>query len=493
MDQSDGKAEKENGSPILQRLLANEKRLIIGVLFLGLVVRLAYVLFSYEERWLSDAVEYEIIGRNIAQGDGFCFEKGTPTSFRPPLMPLFLAGIYSIFGVQNRTAVYIAQAIVGTGSILLVYLIADKFTGNKIVAALSSLVACFDCTLVELAGPSYTENLFIFLLLGSMYFALCGIEHNSLRAEMASGVFMGLSILTRPIALPLIAMWGLWLLARRNTPRNIIHGALFVSFSFLTIIPWTIRNYLVFDDFALVSTNGGYQLWQSHNLLPSGTVHTIPEVHERMEKRLAEMFAAIKAGADPHDVMLSHLATGSKAYFYVLGAEGEALLKEFDGLSEIETDKLLYKKAFHAIKERPHLFAKKVVKTFVRFWDPYGNREYFSGERPYALCYAIVAPMGFIGVLFGLKKWREFALPYITIAVLNGVCALHFIDPRYKLPMEPFLAIFASYIIVTLGSLGSWWSRFVYLVLTADVAGNLVVYRFGAEWTERIRAFVHGL
>lgn len=101
---------------------------------------------------------------------------------------------------------------------------------------------------------------------------------------------MGLSILTRPnslFMLPLLAIWGVWQF--RSNWRDILKSAAIPIVAVSVLVPWTIRNYIVFHAFIPLSTLGGSGLLQgSNNVVVTDpryfgySVHdtTIPEYQE---------------------------------------------------------------------------------------------------------------------------------------------------------------------------------------------------------------------
>jgi len=131
-----------------------------------------------------------------------------------------------------------------------------------------------------------TENLFFFLLLSSFLFLLKSIENPSAFNLLLSGLFLGLTALTRSVILPFAGLailfliviarsgatkrspsWNQGLLRRGNhPPRNdgIIIGIAFV----LVIAPWVFRNSLLHDKLTGIETSMGYNLYLGYH--PNG-------------------------------------------------------------------------------------------------------------------------------------------------------------------------------------------------------------------------------
>jgi hypothetical protein len=78
---------------------------------------------------------------------------------------------------------------------------------------------------------------------------------------------MSLTVLQRQEFLPILGLVFVWLwFARPGRRREVLRGACYsIIVVFLAIIPWTIRNYLVFHEFVLLNTNAGYVFYWSNN------------------------------------------------------------------------------------------------------------------------------------------------------------------------------------------------------------------------------------
>src|ERR1043165_7069136 len=100
-------------------------------IFLSLIV-LAAAFRVAVVHWLpsdsaGDSIGYEQIARNVLEHHVYSHldePPFAPTLVRLPGYPLFLAAIYSVFGHTNNTAVRVVQALLDTGTCVLVALLA---------------------------------------------------------------------------------------------------------------------------------------------------------------------------------------------------------------------------------------------------------------------------------------------------------------------------------------------------------------------------------
>lgn len=259
---------------------------------------------------LDDMFQYDMLARSLAQGNGFRWYAeadlaqlasfvdfdltsireydpilGIPTSFRAPLYPAFLAIVYFFNGIDPSRffAARLAQAIfLGAPLAPLTYWAAKRLAtfhfplstnveSGKFVeraARLSAwLVAAYPLLLVYPLGLG-TENPFFLLLLASVLFLLSSTQKPTTFYFLLSGVFLGLTALTRSVILPFAGLAILWVCFFLKQKR----GAVLVALSFaLTIAPWVIRNSLLHGRPTGIETSMGYNLYLGYHPQGNGS------------------------------------------------------------------------------------------------------------------------------------------------------------------------------------------------------------------------------
>ncbi|MCX6355774.1 MAG: glycosyltransferase family 39 protein [Candidatus Aureabacteria bacterium] len=220
-------------------------RSVVAILLLAFGLRLIFVFFPAELKPFSDMQEYHEKACMILDTGSY-----GPSS-RPPLYPVFLASVYRIFGIHSF-AVRLIQALMGTAVCLFTYLIALRLWGERAAWMSGLLVACYP-SLVVYTGLLMSENLFIFLLMASLWILLCPGRRGAF-ACVAAGILLGVACLTRSILIGFIPIAALWLWRKRSGREGMVCllGAL------LAIAPWTIRNYRYYQRFIPVDLYGGY-------------------------------------------------------------------------------------------------------------------------------------------------------------------------------------------------------------------------------------------
>jgi hypothetical protein len=79
----------------------------------------------------------------------------------------------------------------------------------------------------------------------------------------------------RETALYLTPLAGLWLAWKPRRAGGLARAAAFCAAAFLTVAPWTLRNWVVFHAFVPVSTAGGLNLWQGNAGIPREDVYVL--------------------------------------------------------------------------------------------------------------------------------------------------------------------------------------------------------------------------
>jgi hypothetical protein len=256
---------------------------------------------------LDDMFQYDMLARSLATGNGFRWYAqedlnqltsfvdfdlstvkeydpilGVPTSFRAPLYPAFLALVYFFNGTDFSRffAARLAQVILlGAPLAPLTYFVSRKLfpplhQGGRAVwnseraARISGWVmAAYPMLLVYPLGLG-TENPFFILLLLSFFFLLSSIESPTPFNFLLSGLFLGLTALTRSVILPfavLAILWS-WFLIYQHRGATLITIAVI-----LTVSPWIIRNSLLHHKLTGIETSMGYNLYLGYHPKGNGS------------------------------------------------------------------------------------------------------------------------------------------------------------------------------------------------------------------------------
>jgi len=248
-----------------------------------------------------DARVYSQLAINVLEQHVYSHDSQAPFApsiIRLPGYPLFLAGVYEVFGHGNNKAVRVAQAVMDTLTCVLMALIAFQWAVNPerkhraaIIAFGLAAVCPFTAIYVATVLTEVPTNFLAVAMVLAVTFAFKATDNtdDTDKADrkkvvlwwMVSGFIAGLTVLFRPDSGLFAAAVGLTLvismLLKRGVslPRRlqaiIVSGALFSVAFCVVLAPWTIRNYRVFHLFQpLAPAHGempgefvprGYLLW----------------------------------------------------------------------------------------------------------------------------------------------------------------------------------------------------------------------------------------
>lgn len=413
-------------------LLWNEKKLILFTALSGLLVRIVIALTMGPWRGSCHGV-YDAIARNLLAGEGFSTTGHYPDIFFQPIYPLFVSFWYLIFG-PHPLLVCLVQGVFGCITAIFIYII-GKLLLDKKVGYISLIIVLFYPYTAFLDTALTDMSLFTLLLAISIYFLIKVRENPDLPHIISAGFSLGLTTLTRGTILaflPFIAIWLLLVLDFRKAVRTFILLMLFV---FLSVTPWTVRNYMVSGTFVPITVASKSHLWIGNNtsikniLLAGESVDMLktpyPMIHE------------------PPNVA-------------------------------IESGKKYYNEAMSFITTNPFEVIKLAAIKFMIFWDwNYFPRIVFDPNNTegrllpglklrsivYAWSYRPILILGIIGMMFSFRKWRETSLLFFLFCSFTFAHMIIFGFPRYRLPLDSFLAIFAGFALVKSFS----WIRLRYI------------------------------
>jgi 4-amino-4-deoxy-L-arabinose transferase-like glycosyltransferase len=254
------------------------RQLIFAAAIVGLATRLAFGIFYWIDKPLThDEREYSALARSVAAGRGFTYEPGHQTGTaqqfgRAPGYPLFLAliGAPGAEATSTPLRVKVAQSLVGAAVVWLIGRIASRARGAYAGIGAAFIAAVYP-PLVWVSAYVLSETLFSLLALS----AVCVLDVAMHRARtrraggagmLAAGLLTGLATLVRPVMLFFLPLAFIWMLRRRRPALAVA----FLAATLAVVLPWTARNYRVYDRFVLVASEGGVTFWTGNHPLARG-------------------------------------------------------------------------------------------------------------------------------------------------------------------------------------------------------------------------------
>lgn len=245
-------------------------RPLVALLALALLLRVLVAVATADVAPRYDAADYDRHAAYIAAGAGYppttYAAPGTPSAFRPPAWPYLLGGLYDASGAR-WAAGRLLGALLGTLTVLLVFLVAHRLSGRATALTAAGLAAVLP-PLVLLNASLLSEVLFTPLVLALVLVLLRAQDApRRWRWAAAAGALLGLAALTRAAGLVLLApaAWALWRAGDGTVLRRLAGPALAALTMAAVLTPWTVRNLDAFGTLVPVSTQSGYTLAGTYN------------------------------------------------------------------------------------------------------------------------------------------------------------------------------------------------------------------------------------
>lgn len=444
----------------------------LGVLFAILLLALAV---RYATAWslrpvpTSDFKIYWDIAMGLAEGRGYVIG-GVPSAFRPIGYPLLLSLVIRLVGPDWWHAILV-QVLMSTAIVAVTYWFTRRLFGVGAGLAAAALTAVMpDHVLWSTVLNSEIPAILCTLLAVTLWIPPIPAKQTGRSAPetrpklpirrtstlqlapswalLASGALLGLASLTRPVMLPVPALYFFyaWLTTRTREGgqpgrpfwrpvawRPVVAGTFVLTLGMVLVVgPWTVRNYAALGALVPVSTNGGVNLWQGNN---------------------------------PN-------ATGG--FYWSDDPAVNPLLRVSD---EVEQDRLGRRLALQWIREHPWDFLRlgfikwgwllTDVRTAVLFTLQQASRPIPPLLVPLSI---LILKMGLYSLLAvtlaGIRMWWLAGRPgssgrylnrartSVPVLFLAFMLALHFVFPgwdRFRFPFTPFMLALAGLAVTTWG------------------------------------------
>jgi 4-amino-4-deoxy-L-arabinose transferase-like glycosyltransferase len=404
------------------------KQLLILILVVAVLIRIPVALIMgnqvTELPGIQDQISYDALARSLLAGRGYSFTENwypftpanTPTAHWSFLYPLYLAGTYAITGYHPLIARLLQGAVGGALLCFLVYKIGRRVVNEDtglIGAGLAAVYGYFIYYNVALM----TETFSIVLVLLTLFLSIELKENPTPMRWVGLGLALGLATLLRQTILLFVPFLLFWLfLELRGRGIRWWYFALPVVIMLLLVGPWTLRNYLVYRGFLLLNSNAGYALYASNN--PS------------LESDWRNEFVVVPVP------------------------------EELTGLNEAGLDRALTQKGIKFILADPERYLRLTLdKTleYFRFWPSSDSSRISNLNR--VLSFGLYLPFMVLGLGLSLSRWRNFVPLYLFIVIHTGIHLLSWPSPRYRLPVDALLMVFAGLALIELANQLKTWRR----------------------------------
>ena len=389
------------------------RRKLFWIVLIGFVLRVSFVIvghtYKINEQRGTFGFGWEMgrIAQSLADGHGFAnpFHDPTgPTAWEPPVYPVFMAGVFTVFGVYTKLSAFVLLAVNSFFSALTcvpVFYIARRSFGLKLAKWCAWTWSLFPYAMYWAVKWLWETSITMFVVTVLVLWAMRLAEGRRVYEWVGWGALWGVGALMNPSILsllPFIGLWIVWQLARSQKPW-IVQAAVAGIVFWACITPWLIRNYQTFHQPVFLRTNFGAEFRMGNGPGANGTwMSFLHPTHNVLE------FA------------------------------------RYQQMGEIAYVKMRKQEAVSWIKANPGKFAKATVARIVYYWTsvPWGNA-IMAPKNALTLASSITAFWG----LFLMRKQRRPGWPLFAIAMFVYPLVYYFVfpHPRYRAPIEPLMAI----------------------------------------------------
>jgi len=395
---------------------------------------------------MRDSRYYDMIARQVAEGDLV----GDHVFYLAPLYPYVLAIPHAIFRTPlpdggyeyDITAIRYVQSIGGAVTCWLLFWVGCLAFG-RLVGTLSGLTAALYGLFIYYDSIFMPTGLILFLHTLALLVLLVAARRQGLAWWLIGGVTLGLCALAHGTALLLTLCVLLWILVAFPTvslPRRLARAALVVAGFAPLIGVVTIRNYAVGEDFVLLTSNAGRNLFIGNNPTANGSFRFYPA-----------------------EVTLYHYMRGLDRRPGV-GKPSERSRRYVTSVKQFVSREPLREAGLLLRKLR--LFFNAVEVGINDHF--YFARRYSTVLRSPLLSFGIVVPLGLTGLVFALGRWREHLLFIVFIASQVAAFTIMFVLGRYRVVAVACLMVLAAAQI-------TWWISWVRQRRFGRLAGSAVV------------------
>ncbi|MDX1968798.1 MAG: glycosyltransferase family 39 protein [Planctomycetaceae bacterium] len=334
-------------SASLPRWTARWKWAAAAILLLDLVKHAALFAVGQAQPW-GDSTLYWRMGGEVAAGDWWL--ANDPVAFRTPGYPWYLGLCREAFGTHGLIA-----AVAGQHLCIVLTSVATAALAWSISRSRGWTLLAWGMCAGSTARPLYanwllTESLATLLLTLALLLISLACQCGCWKRLALAGFVLGMGVLVRPsviAAFPALVFAGLWL--SQSTVGSPWRRATLLAAGPLVLggvlLPWCLRNQLLFDRMTLCAFTGR-ELWTAHFSPWPGGGLALPrsgaagEVYERVGTRALDW---------RHQWSVSGALTDS-------------------GLNDAQTDALMERVAWQAIAAQPGRAAFRTLARCITFW-----------------------------------------------------------------------------------------------------------------------------
>lgn len=385
--------------------LSSWQRTVVVAFVAALLIRTGFVLSLQDGFYFPDSLDYSASALRLIESGEF-----GDTYRRAPVYPVFLAGIYLLFG-QQILAIRLVEALLGAALAVAIAILARRIGGDDL-GALAGLLWSIYPIGVFIVGLVYPTHLATILLACAVLCIMTERDQDLGPGRViTAGIFFGLAALTVPVALATVVVASMWMIYWLPTRRLMLAGLLLLGVS-LSFIPWTVRNFYVYDRFVLVEPR---------------IVQHLPSMvgaHPIEDRR------KVAGGPQSNDKIGAILGNPD--------AFARRFVREFSHFWELSPERLQMNRS--TFREKMHQVDPRMVRETV-FGTSWTSLVSIMSAGPMFL----FALIGITMMSFQKERRRDLSLLCSTILSFAIGYSFFWGKMRYRIPVEPYIVILCAY------------------------------------------------
>jgi 4-amino-4-deoxy-L-arabinose transferase-like glycosyltransferase len=398
------------------KIISRYQPVLLFIISVSLAIRMIMALALgdsvYPISGAYDQISYDELAQRVVAGYGFTFASpsypaipaDTPTSFWSFGYTIYLAAVYMIFGHHPLVA-RVIQVLLSPLNCWLAYRLGKRLFGDWAGLASAALTAGY-AYLIFFNAALMTQTFYIIAVMAAFELALALADQPTRRDWVLLGLVLGIGALTRQTLLlfaPILFGWIIWRVYRRVHWKDVL-----VSFAIigLLVLPWTVYNYYTFHDFLLLNSNGGFWFFSSNH----------PE-----------------QGTDFDPIYVAPIP------------------EDLKGLPEPAEDRALFQRGLGFVVSDPARFLRLTVNRLKDYyWMMPSENSSLVSNIGRVLSFPLYLPFMVYGLYLSRRRWKVCAPLYLFVIFEALFSLVSWAAPRYRLPSDALLMVFAGLAVVSL-------------------------------------------
>jgi len=392
------------------------------IVTIALLVRIAWILIGHTYKFQGSGESFGFgwemgsIGSSIASGHGFGSPFGPPTgptAWEPPLYPYLTASVFLVLGIYTKASAFVLLTLNSFFSALTclpIFLIARRIFSEKVAVGSAWAWALLPNVMFWSTRWVWETSLSALLLTTIFWLALTLEDRDGALPWIEFGLLWGIAALNSTSLLSFLPAAGLWAWCQRaRRGKRSIAGVVLASVTFLACIaPWLARNEHTFGRFIFIRDNLGAELRMGNGPGADGT-------------------------------WMEYLHPTQNVY----------AMRQYELMGELDYVAMRKRQAVEYIEQDYLRFAGLCAKRLIYFWagPPKATQPPWLSEAKNSL-YLASSILMFWGLGRSLRLHKPGAwLLFWLILLFPAVYYVVFPAPRYRVPIEPEVAMLAVFVL----------------------------------------------